>query len=557
MSKKNQNIELPLFYSELLDLVGSSSLSQIIENYFGVLGPVPLEKSLMEEFPPKDFISLGLSRYYPKVYRGLPRLYMKSSPFRSEIKKNFDHLPSLKKQALSKALFSLYNKMPASGKVTILTWVMNDGLGDFVAATEVMRILKARLNLDIHLIALIPEKATPTLHFPPNSLILPYKDEAPLIPFEAFSLLAESNLILEMPTFYPHTNLIKAALPHTRWEIVGEYGFVESSWFHPRSGNHCLGLHFLEKGILTRKPCVASWDDVQNEKLKSWKEAQNHFYLAYLSTPVGGAIYLHSLLKSLENDPQNIDICVPDLGWFIAFAEKQMKMKRPILQWDMGVSVIEIYFEDKYSRIEIAPQGKNVRLLCPGRISQSDFRALLALSGDWVAIRGNQSFSEAVSQRKAFFYDGREHSRYFLKDFAAIAENRIGNFPSTLECIRGMLQGFLYNVSVQEGAMVDETYFQELEDWPAIALRIGLALQDSDTVSGFRKLGAILTDEFSANSFLCHLVQRALCHHNHPYVEQLEASNLDKFVRGEFGFKEFVEAQSLVIETCQKNISRE
>src|SRR5690606_30664930 len=102
-------------------------------------------------------------------------------------------------------------------------------------------------------------------------------------------------------------------------------------------------------------------------------------------------------------------------------------------------------------------------------ITQSDFRALLALSGEWVAVRGDQSFSEVISQGKAFFYDGRDHARYFIKDLVAIAENRIGGHPTTLACIRGMAQGFAYRIPVQEGEWVDETYFQEAEEWTAIA----------------------------------------------------------------------------------------
>lgn len=532
-------------------------LVEIIESYqylFGMKGPTHIERILLEAFPPNEFIEMGLTRAYPRIYRGLPRLYLRDQPSQSHIKKNFTHLPSLKKQVLSKALFSLYAKCPAKGKVTLFTWVMNDGMGDFVAATEVLHLLKGRLpELDLQLIAFVHEKSMQGMHFPKHSIIIPYSDRPTFVTMDVFFLMASSDLILQLPTYYPFTNELMQALPHVKWEMVGEYGFIESSWFHPRSGRFCLGLHFLEKGILTRKPCLARWEDVQNDLIKVWHVPGNRFYLAYLTTPIGGAIYLHALLKSLENDPLDIDLCLPDLGWFIVFYEKQIKAGRSILEWGLGVSSIEILFEDKFCSIPIGQTGKRVRFLCPGSISQSDFRALLALSGEWVAIRGDQSFSEAISQGKAFFYDGREHARYFIKDLAAIAENRIGPFPGTLECIRGMVQGFLYNVSVQEEAWVDETFFQELEDWTAIALKMGLALQDSDTVSGFKKLSRILADEFSANGFLCHLVQRSLCHQEHPYLKELEDVQVEKFVKNEIGFKELISKQKSIIDSCQKN----
>jgi hypothetical protein len=516
---------------------GQIPLNQIVDNYqqlFISQGAFQLEKSLQKAFKPKDFVELGLTRYYPRIYRGLPRFYNKDHASESHIKDNFTHLPSLKREMLNRALFSLYNKVPLKGKVTLFTWVMPDGLGDFVAAIEVMRLLKGRLpDLEIQLIGLVQEKILPYLSIPEHSLILTYQQECPVNLFskEALSILNSSDLILQIPTYYPHTEELKKALPNSpKMECIGEYGFLETPWFHPKSGNHSLGLHFLEKGILTRKACQATWNDVQNEQLKNWYSSQNLFYLAYLTTPIGGAIYLHALLKSLENSAQDIDLCTPDPGWFLQFSEQQEKAGRPLLEWQIGVRSIEIYYQGKLHIIKVAEEGKKIRLLCPGLISQSDFRVLLALSGDWVGVRGNQSFSEVVSQGKAFFYDGRQHSRYLIKDFLALAENRIPSFPGTLTCIRGMAQGFIYNLPVEEGSWVEETFFQELEEWTAIALNLGLALQDPQTITGYQTLNRILVDEFSANSFLCHLVQRALFHKQHPEIEQFEKEQVDQFI---------------------------
>ncbi|MBX7066043.1 MAG: hypothetical protein K1X28_02315 [Parachlamydiales bacterium] len=593
MTKKSQGPKLGAFYTELLELLSRNCekqfaesgvnpklkelwedlpqnsqwpLHEIIERYqhlFVEKEPVHLEKTLLEAFPPKDFIELGLTRTYPRVYRGLPRFYLKDHPSTSQIKPNFSGLPSLKRQAAARAIFSLYSKVPARGKVTLFTWVMNDGQGDFIAGGEVYRLLKARLpDVELRFIAFVPEDFQ--LPMIENAILIPYQNDCPisLIPEEGLRCLRDSDLILQLPTYYPETAQLKQALekmqsdqPMPKFEFVGEYGFVESSRFHPKSGNYSLGLHFLEKGILTRRPCLAGWEDVQNEHLKFWRVKENRFYLAYLTSPVGGAIYLHSLLKSLENDPADIDLCVPDIGWFIGFYEKQQKEGKSILVWDLGVSTIEVYFQDQRHVVTIQPHGKKLRLLCPGSISQSDFRALLSLSGEWVAVRGNQSFSEAISQGKAFFYDGRDHARNFIKDFAAIAENRIGEFRGTLDCIRGMVQGFLYNIPVQDDIWVDETYFQELEDWPSVALKIGLALQDSDTVAGFRAISKILVEEFSAAPFLCHLVQRALCHRHHSYLEQLEEEQVLRFIKNEQSFKSLILAQRKFIASCQKNSS--
>jgi hypothetical protein len=534
---------------------GALPLAEIIESYqhlFGAKESILLEKTLLESFPAKDFVELGLTRSFPRVYRGLPRLYHRNYPTQSMIKKDFTYLPSLKRVAATKALYSLYGKIPVQGKVTIFTWVLGDGLGDYVAAKEFMSLIRARLpDVDVHLVALVHAKSVPYLPQMAQSLIVPYEKECPLslIPQEALELLRSSDLILVAPTFYPHTNELIETLaqmrpdhPMPKLEMIGEYGFGESGWFHPKSGGHAMGLHFLEKGILIRRPLEAKWEDVQNEQLLKWRWAENRFYLAYLTTPIGGAVYLHSLLKSLENDPLGVDLCVPDLGWFVKYIDQQNKAGRPILEWDIGVGSIDVYYQDQIHTIALASEGKKVRILCPGVISLSDFRALLALSEGWVAVRGNQSFSEVVSQGKPFFYDGRGHSCYFMKDLAALAENRIADFPAALTCLRGMNQAFHYNLPVQEGEWVDETYFQDCEEWTSVALGIGLALQDPELGTGFARLNQILREEYSVNHFICHLVQRALHHRAHPELERLEALELALFASNSQSFREMIEA---------------
>ncbi|PIS03070.1 MAG: hypothetical protein COT85_03310 [Chlamydiae bacterium CG10_big_fil_rev_8_21_14_0_10_42_34] len=507
-------------------------LAEIVDNYqhvFGARGPLHMEKFLMEAFPVNDFANLDY-RTFPRMYRGLPRLYHRDSPLQSYVKKNFAHLPSLKKCTARKALCSLYAKVPVDGVVTLLSYLKFDDEG--VSSADVLQMLKARLP------AVQFETVTlPSVNSPVSSLSE-----------QQLHQLRTSDLILQIPLSYAHTDELMEVLqtlpldhPLPKMEIVGGYGLIESSQFHPKSENHCLGLHFLEKGVLTRRKCSASWDDLKNEKLRALRCPENSFYLAYLTTPIGGAIYLHSLLKSLENDPRGIDVCISDVSWFLELAAKQQKGGRSLIEWELGIESIELYYDDRAYSISIAPQGKKLRLICPGPISRSDYRVLLSLSEDWVAVRGDWSFSEAVSQDKPFFFDGGEPSRYFVKDLAAIAENRIDAYESTLTCIRGNSLSFLYTIPVQESHWVDETFFQDYEEWPSIALSIGLSLQEPDTFLGYKALNKVIREEFSANGFLCHLVQRALCHAKNPQVEQIESQQLEQFATNKSSFSELIE----------------
>lgn len=533
------------------------ALTQIVENYQSLLKqPLSqlIEKNLIEAFPMKSFVQLKMGSYFPRIYRGLPRLYHKEKPSLSQIKKDFSHLPSLKRQVLSKALLSLYAKCPVQGKLCIFTWVIHDGLGDFIAAVETQKILRGAFpKLEVTLIALIQKDCLLKLDIPENCIPVPYEKECPveIFPSEALLALSSSQVILQIPTYYEHTEKLvekvgEKALHPPEWIAIGEYGFVESSWFHPKSQRYCLGLHFLEKGIMIRDPLQAKWSDLENEEIRSWVDSKNRFYLAYLATAVGGGIYLHALFKSLENEDQDIDLCTPDLRWFIQFLDQQKKASRSLLEWDVNVQSIEILYQGKAHHFALAEKGKKVRILSPEKISQSDFRVLLALSEDFVAVRGDQSFSEAVSQGKPFYYDAREHARFFIKDLVALSENRIKEFPAAQECMRAMAQASLYQLQTQERQWVDETYFQELEDWTAAALRIGLSLQEPNCMQGFEKICQIIREEMPANSFLEHLVQRAFFLKQHHDLALFE----------EEAIKKFCSAKSTLIETILEIKSR-
>jgi len=491
-----------------------------------------------------------------RIYRGLPRLHHVADPSKWKIKKHFSDLSSLKRLIAEKAVLRLYGQceVEKDSKISLFTWVIGDGFGDYIAAVEAAQLLRGRFpHLDIQMIVLIPERlSSRLLSLPEGCLLLPYETDLPpdRIPHQTLVEMRISDLILFLPTFYPHTSalidLLKKMsdlLPMPKIELIGEYGFIESSWFHPQSGNHSMGLHFLETGILVRKVCKASFAEVKNERLLQWLFqtdrptpnqigqylSENRFYLAYLTSETGGAVYLHALLKSLECDPKGIDLCVPDLGWFVQHAETQNRLGAPVLEGDFSVARLEVWFEEKVHATDLRPQGKTMRIFCPGSLSQDDFRKLLFLSGEFVAVRGDQSFSEAVSANKVFFYDGREHARYFVKDLVALAENRISSHRGALAVFRAMGKTFLHHLPDSEGEWVDETHFQEKGDWVQIALEMGEALQDPGIIGGFKQFNQMLIQEFSFNESLCHWVQKALHFKKYPEAQLLEQEQLILF----------------------------
>lgn len=544
------------------------SLDEILEDYCHLIGQPSsghLERLWLQSFAEKEFAAVRLSAYFPRIYRGLPRLYNKNQPSYSRIAKNFTHLPSLRKRTLDKALYSLYEPTdPSWMKISIFTWVMPDGLGDWVAALNTARILEEKWPaLDIQLFFVSSRHLSQNTEFP--TTYIAYEKDPLLTHFslEVKKELRESDLILQIPTFFPGSQKLFediTSLPSKRpppvIKSIGEYGFVKSSWFHPKSENSAMGLHALEKGVFVHKPLGPSFADIEHKPLLEWlfhtsapESAEidayrktHTFHLAYLTTPVGGAIYLHSLLKMQEHDSLDIDLCCPDIHWLIQWIERRNSEGQPLIEEHYGVKAIEIWAFGKPHRTILQETGKIVRIFHSPGLSPSDLGKLFALSDEWVAVRGNQSFSEAVSAGKMFFYDGRNHNRSFVKDILAIANNRLRGHPSTLEVFQMMGEANLWNLTPETGEWVDESYFQEMEkmDWFVIAITLGTALQDLDTKEGFAEFCSIVREEHPFNSFLCHLVQRTGCHAKYPMLRQMEALQINLYLHEAISFPTLV-----------------
>jgi hypothetical protein len=533
-------------------------LDEIVEKYqylFGSRGPLHLEKKLMAAFHAKD------AKVHPiRIYRGLPRLYKRENPAESRVLKAFTHLSQLLFLAAEKEIFQLYaEKDVEEAKVSLFSWVMGDGWGDYIAGLESIEILKERFpHLQLSWVALFPKHlGSPPVPKLAKTHLIYYDKECSVfsIKGEALEILRTSDLVLQIPTFYPSfdelqnavENIAFSSLP-PKWVSIGEYGFVESKWHHPETGNRSMGLHFLEKGIIIKpqsRQAKPRFSEIESHELLQWMfntgspgpeeieqyKNERHFYLAYLTSSIGGAVYLHALAKAHERDKKGIDICSPDIGWLIGHIETQTRAGFPVLELE-GISV-ELYFQGKVLPLAKAQAGnKTIRIFSPPHLTPSDFHRLIQLSGEFVAIRGNQSFSEVVSANIGFFFDGRAHVRFFLKDLLALAENRIRAHKNTLEVMRGMMKAFLYNIPIGTEEWVEETDFHEREPWKEIALKIGAALQKPDCLEGFKKMNRIIAEEHSFNDFLCHLVQRELTHRAHPETAAIEEESIRPFREG-------------------------
>ncbi len=454
-----------------------------------------LEQSLLQVFSSQES-SL-------KILRGLPRLYHHKHPSKTLIKDGFSDLGLLKIKVIEHFLLPLYEmiELPQSSRIFLYNF----------QEKEIMHILKQHFqHLDIDWID-------------SNS-----KDLKKINSFD---------LILSTPNKTPHPSTL----------LIGEPGFLESSPFS-KDPLYCMGLHFLEYGIITFSSSDFTFQKVRNEELLKWlfqtikpskKEIENyeenhHFYFADCFSEKGAKIYLYALLASESTLDKDIDLCVlnsEELSFLIDTLEQ-------ILEPNFNIKKIEIHQTKKVRTYVLAKEGKTVRILSLKNLIHEDVFTLLALSKDFVGV-SDTSLPFAISLNKIFFYDKSSQFCSLIKDLIALAENRISQYPGAIQFFR-LIRNSLCHSKDHGAEWVDELYFQEQKPWNEIAKHIGKLLKHPSTKSGFNQLNGIIQKEYSFNEKLCQIVKKNLIHSFFPDIAFFERTLKKEFQENQISAKELL-----------------
>jgi hypothetical protein len=461
-----------------------------------------------EVWPVEKFKELGLPGYaIPKKHGTLPS------------GERFEDFRSVARAWMENALLFQYRDVaiPSGSTLILFTWVMADGLGDWSAQHAAASILqKAMPDLHIELVTLVETSEKKSLHYSdlPCHLLSYTKDKPAIFPSSLLKKMANASLVLQLPTYYPHfTSLVKEIQKVSLGSLpifahVGEYGFIDSEWFHPRTGNMCMGIHPLEKGLLLHTT-VSSVDVFPSS---------SPFYFAYLITERGYAIYLHALLKYKIRDNQDLKliICNP-LPLLHALKNENFS--------NYGVKEIVIQDSQHKTKITLNDEGKVVFIECKQGLSSSDVQKLYLTSENFVGCRGDRSFSEVVSFEKFFFYDAVSHSRPCLQDLYDLSTFYFLAYPS----LHHYLKSFL-----------DQTTPADL-----LGGIIADLLKDPSLYFGMQKLLSFLKNEFLFNPTLVNLVKAKITEHFQPLIKRSEETLFKEFLSGAHSLDEIIWKKNL------------
>lgn len=369
------------------------ALEKFIEHTYPETTRHPLED-------PKTIESWGIDF---SLRRPLPRVSFHSELGVQKVSAPFQDLETLKKMCIDSSLLALYRTAPKIPKVTLLTYVYWDGLGDYFSAKHCSDFLRSS-GIDVEEIFLFKNEAS--LPQEKNAFCF-HPNQKVALPQSIIETMQKSDVILEFPTYYPFTKSLKKEVGKgPKWEYLGEIGFVETPDYYPGQGRRCLGLHPLEKGLL-----IPHLPPLKNSPLNP------PYFFAYTRTVEG----LRRYIEAISHEPQEeITLCT-----------FKMPLVKTLLSEGLpkNITALHLYYQnEKHSKISHRP-GTTLHLHVFDLCDHRAFLSLMKGSNPFVACTGDASFSEALALNKIIFYDCPSHKEDFWKDLLAFAKEK---HPETL-----------------------------------------------------------------------------------------------------------------------------
>lgn len=419
-----------------------------------------------------------------KIKRGLPEL----KP--SGVKPPFDDLTLLKKRLLEKVFLSLYPQDALEiKKIVLFTWIMPDGYGDYACQTLVYKLIRNSFpHIDILPISIF--HADRAFFKPLNEKHVFLSYDEPIRSPSLENSLIKADLCLQVPTRYPGWEeweaLFKANdIPtHT----IGENGFIDSPDFNPLKSSFCLGLHFLEHGILLPEAARE-------------KTCDDH-YFAYLKTPRGFVVYLSALLVAHQDAAKPIHVKAPPSTELF----ETLNAIAPFAK-ELGINKIEVYEDQTVCPLMFQEAGAIVKIWIQDTFSPDDFSHEIATSS-FIGCRGNYSLMEALSHHKPFIYDPSKHNLPFLDDLIALADD----YPQ--------LQQLLKSSVPKE--------HENLSDWIILGKTLAPYLFSNTISRDIESLYGMLKEKYDFSPFLEKIICRTSLQKRFPILKAIETLLLEQ-----------------------------
>ncbi|NRA90660.1 MAG: hypothetical protein HRU43_05995 [Simkaniaceae bacterium] len=336
--------------------------------------------------------------------RPLPRSFVNEELGISEVTKPFQSLPDLKRLLIDDEILSLYSQPYTVPKISLLTYVYWDGLGDYYGQKHLANFLKLA-GVEVSEVSLVRKGKTFAAD---TGMVIPFEPSImPTFSPSALETIQKSHIVLQFPTYFPFTMALQKLIrsgPY--WEYLGEYGFINTVDYQPGTKRRSLGLHALEKGVFI--PTLRDLDLPD--------EIEVPYFLAYTKTSSGFFNYLKALLESKKR-------------WIHIITFNPLHVIQAVQKKPKGLSKVTIKTKETLTKHQLEKKGAEVFIDVMSEVPHEKFLSLLKGAHPFVACTGDTSFSEALALCKLPFYDPPPHKTPFFMDLTFIAETL---FPKAL-----------------------------------------------------------------------------------------------------------------------------
>ena len=423
-------------------------------------------------------------------------------------KQAFSNIKDVLFQLLDKSILSLFKEVKIKEQETLVlfTWVIPSGLGDLSMQIHIANIIQKKLpHINIELIsivektAIIPPTLTSTL--PHHILHYSHPKEA-LISKEILLLLQKAFCIIEIPTPYFGMDTLKQTIQYQKEKCpiiarIGEYGFLDSKEYNPSTRNRSMGLHPLEKGIISL------------EKAKKINR-DNNTYFAYLITKEGVSAYLLTILMSRKDDKEDLIIIIPNLERVIAIL-KTIDFK------SFGIKSVEVIDDINQASIDVQKNGKTLKIEQKKNLTPNLIKDYMRSCNAFVGVRGDGSFTEVITTDAVFFYDALDHALPFLCDLFQIVKNHFFAYFSLYNFIKAQIENKMdpyKRAEILSECLLDKTLF-----------------------IGMKKLLYLLHERYSFNDSLINLIKQSYSFYQNPSLKRELENNLTLFTEKKIPLK--------------------
>jgi len=211
-----------------------------------------------------------------------------------------------------------------------------------------------------------------------------------------------------------------------------------------------LGLQHA--GVFTQKIRESSWNDVQNETLKTAlfgsskpkKEAVADYFanhqllMCYQSDP--SFFFDQAVQFSNASDPEkSIDICFPGKKEITTTEDVERLIFKDRLK-ELGVGSVKWIASDGTEIIiPIQEKGKELRIINPGMLTKKDFKLVTLLSAPLVGCTGDHSLIQALSYGKIPAYEMVLHKRGLALNLHNLSVKKFGEEAALSKFINSSL----------------------------------------------------------------------------------------------------------------------